>query len=114
MNWNYIKDKIQVFGKDDYVFADMFISIIKTFDDIHNKEDIKLYTLKMLQELLKEKSIDFYIAKGFDIIPIKYDSDDEIKEIIRMVDKDWSLIGYRLPEPNELFWISLKDDYFFE
>ena len=41
-NWLYIKDKIIVLGEDDYVFADMFISVISEFKN-SNKEDLKIY-----------------------------------------------------------------------
>lgn len=43
MLWKDVKDKILVFGEDDYVFADMFISIIKEYDKVINQRFAGLY-----------------------------------------------------------------------
>ena len=57
MNWERIKDKILIFGEDDYIFADMFTSIINEYEKVQNLEDLKFFTYSMLTELMDEKLI---------------------------------------------------------
>ena len=54
MNWESIKDKILIFGEDDYIFANMFISIINEYEKVQNLEDLKFFTYSMLTELMDE------------------------------------------------------------
>lgn len=104
MDWNYIKDKILVFGEDDYIFADMMISILDEFDSVVNKESKKIFTLKMLHELMQEKLIDVFYVTEIEFEPYNYDSEDDILKFINKIDLRWSKLNYELPLPNELFW----------
>ncbi|SUX48469.1 hypothetical protein [Chryseobacterium indoltheticum] len=45
MHWKNIKDKVLIFGEDDYVFADMFVSIINEYDKIVTNDDLRRYTV---------------------------------------------------------------------
>lgn len=111
-NWLYIKDKIIVLGEDDYVFADMFISVISEFKN-SNKEDLKIYTFKMLQELMIENLIDVFVLKNeknmVNNMLYKYENEIDIEKFIKNIDKKWALLGYQLPEPSELFWITTSE-----
>ncbi|SHM97189.1 hypothetical protein [Flavobacterium chilense] len=104
MDWNYIKDKILVFGKDDYIFADMMISILDEFDSVVNKESKRIFTLKMLHELMQEKLIDVFYVTETEFKSYNYDSEDDILKFIGEIDLRWSKLNYELPLPNELFW----------
>jgi hypothetical protein len=104
MDWDYIKDKILVFGEDDYIFADMMISVLGEFDSAVNKESKRIFTLKMLQELMYEKLIDVYYVSETEFESYNYDSDDDISKFIEEIDLRWSKLNYELPLPNELFW----------
>ena len=116
MNWEYLKDKILVFAEDDYVFADMFISILSEYEN-DKIEDIKISTFKMLQELMNENLIDVFILenklhkkkKVLDNIFYKYETKQDIENFIKKIDKEWEFINYRLPEPNELFLIATNE-----
>ena len=115
--WSYIKDKIIVFGENDYVFADMFISIISEFENINNNDDLKIYTFKMLNELMSENLIDAFTLKNeiidneFFIVNIlyKYENKIDIENFIKSIDNEWALLNYNLPEPNQLFWITTNE-----
>ena len=116
MDWKYLKDKILVFGVDDYVFADMFISIISENED--NKiENLKIAIFKMLQELMNENLIDVFVLENkvymnktvVDNIFYKYETEQDIENFVRKVDREWALINYQLPRPNELFWITTNE-----
>ncbi|WP_166923477.1 hypothetical protein [Flavobacterium poyangense] len=104
MDWNYIKDKILVFGEDDYIFANMMISILDEFDSVVNKESKRIFTLKMLHELMEEKLIDVFYVTETEFESYNYDSEDDILKFIGEIDLRWSKLNYELPLPNELFW----------
>jgi hypothetical protein len=104
MDWNYIKDKILVFGEDDYIFADMMISILDEFDSVVNKESKRIFTLQMLHELMQEKLIDVFYVTETEFESYNYDSEDDILKFIDEIDLRWSKLNYELPLPNELFW----------
>ncbi|WP_291287870.1 hypothetical protein [Flavobacterium sp.] len=104
MDWNYIKDKILVFGEDDYIFADMMISILDEFDSVVNKKSKRVFTLKMLHELMQEKLIDVFYVTETEFESYNYDSEDDILNFISEIDLRWSKLNYELPLPNELFW----------
>ncbi len=111
MNWERIKDKILIFGEDDYIFADMFISIINEYEKVQNFEDLKFFTYSMLTELMDEKLIKIYVPKidkGNIIQIIEYICNDKKSEleIIKIIDNEWKYIDYKIPQPNELFWIT--------
>ena len=111
MLWKDVKDKILVFGEDDYVFADMFISIIKEYDKVINQEDLQVYTFTMLEELMNENLIKIFLLyndKDGVLQTCLYEySDTEAKvNLINLLNEKWKEIGYRLPNPTELFWLT--------
>ncbi len=113
-SWSHIKDKIIVFGEDDYVFAAMFISIMSEFENISNNNDLKIYTFKMLNELMNENLIDVFTLKNeiidnkifVDKTLYKYENKIDIENFIKNIDNEWALLNYNFPEPNQLFWIT--------
>jgi hypothetical protein len=111
-DWSYIKDKIIVLGENDYVFADMFISVISEFEN-SSKVDLKIYTFKMLQELMNENLIDVFVLKNemniVNNILYKYENKIDIENFIKNIDIEWAILGYKFPEPNELFWITTNE-----
>lgn len=117
MKWESIKDKILVLGEDDFVFADMFVSIISQYNGLKTNEDIKESSLKMLRELMTEKLIDVFVLKKEKInnkvvisnILYNYDSLKSINVFLINLDKDWTFYNNRLPQPDELFWISSNE-----
>lgn len=110
MHWKNIKDKVLIFGEDDYVFADMFVSIINEYDKIVTNDDLRRYTFKMLEELMDENLIKVYLlndnAKDLQINLYDYSNKQNKMDLISLLDKKWRQINYRLPQPNELFWIT--------
>lgn len=97
MNWERIKDKILIFGEDDYIFADMFTSIINEYEKVQNLEDLKFFTYSMLTELMDEKLIKIYVPKidkGNIIQIIEYICNDKKSEleIIKIIDNEWKYI----------------------
>jgi len=106
MTWEYVKDKVLVFGEDDYVFANMFIAIIHELPEVEDKETIKLFTYIMLEQLLAEKLVIAYRVSRQELIEYQCDSTEEIKTFIKGIDDEWAGLKYLLPEPNQLFWIT--------
>lgn len=111
MLWKDVKDKILVFGEDDYVFADMFISIIKEYDKVINQEDLQVYTFTMLEELMNENLIKIFLLyndKDGVLQTYLYEySDTKAKvHLINLLNEKWKEITYRLPSPTELFWLT--------
>jgi len=109
MTWEYVKDKVLVFGEDDYVFADIFIAIIQEFDKVEDKETAKLYTHIMLEELLAEKLVTAYLVDSKELVEYDCDSAEKIKSFIKVIDNEWEHIKYTLPQPNQLFWITTTE-----
>ena len=112
MEWNYIKDKILVWGEDDYVFADAFVSIISEFNS--DNDHLIRNTFSMLRELISEELISVYILKTqkeeiIELINYHFNDPEDIEEFIKGVNKEWSQINYKLPQPNQLFWISTNE-----
>lgn len=62
MNWKDIKEKILIFGEEDYVFADMFVAIV---NELNTKEKKNVHddTLTMLYELLRDRLVDVFILR---------------------------------------------------
>lgn len=106
MNWNYVKDKILVFGKDDYVFSDMFISIVGEFDDVLNNDDRILFCYEMLRELMSENLIDIFLLDKKELIPFKFNCLEDINQFVNTIDREWKILNYEFPNPNQLFWIT--------
>lgn len=110
MTWNDVKEKLLVFGEDDYVFADMFISIINEYINSSNKNDLIVLTYTMLRELMDENLINIFVLtiseKGV-VNPNFYSYNDKKSkdDLIEYIDSKWKEMDYRLPFPNELFWI---------
>jgi len=110
MDWNEVKEKILIFGIEDYVFADMFVSIVSELnakDNIHN-------TFSILHELLRERLIDIFLFKKgkneiIDIIKFSFNEEKDIVQLIKKIDEEWKLFNYDLPEPNQLFWVTTTD-----
>lgn len=112
MEWNYSKDKILVWGEDDYVFADAFVSIISEFNS--DNDHLIVNTFSMLRELISEELISVYILKTqkeeiIELINYHFNDPEDIEEFIKSVNKEWSQINYKLPQPNQLFWISTNE-----
>lgn len=118
MSWEKLKDKILVFGENDYVFADMFISILlENQNNNISVEDIKILLFKMLNELMNEKLINVFILKNEEkngkkmVINISYSykNINDIENFIGIIDKEWVLLNYKFPKPNELFWVTTSE-----
>lgn len=116
MNWEYIKDKILVWGEDDYVFSNVFVSIIGEYRHETN-QDLVTNTYLMLHELMSENLIDVFVLenkmyidkKVVDNLFYKYKTKEDIENFIIKIDKEWTLLNYQFPEPNELFWIMTNE-----
>ena len=107
MNWKYLKDKILVFGEDDYIFSDMFISIVSDYEGCFNDGDKMLYTYKMLREIMSEYLVDVFIVKSNkELIPIIFNNALDIENFIIEIDKGWKKLNYKLPNPDQLFWLT--------
>ena len=111
MLWKEVKDKILIFSEDDYVFADMFISIIKEYDKVTNQEDLQVYTFAMLEELMNENLINIFLLENNETGVLKtclYEYSDTKSKVhlINLLNQKWKEIGYRLPTPAELFWLT--------
>ena len=103
MNWGYIKDKILVFGEDDYVFSDMFFSIIGEFGKVEDIETRTLYAFVMLKELMQEKLITVYRISEKTLEEYVYSSESDIEKLISAISLEWKNIGYSL-QGSELFF----------
>jgi hypothetical protein len=106
MDWNTVKNKIEDFITDDYVFADVFISLVEKYDKVEDNESLRLFALKMLKELMQSNTIFIHIVSETSLKKIEYASAEDIDRILNYIDTEWSKIDYRLPLPNQLFWIS--------
>jgi len=117
MDWEYIKDKVLVFGEDDYVFSNVFVAIISEHRYKTNK-DLVTNVYLLLQELMQENLIEVFILKtelkdGKKVVEnllYKYENNIDVENFIKKVDEEWALSNYRLPEPNELFWITTNEN----
>lgn len=109
MTWEYVKDKVLIFGEDDYVFADIFIAIIQEFYKVEDKEALKLYAYIMLEELLTEKLIMAYLVSPEELVEYDCDSAEKIKSFIKIIDNEWAGLIYFRPLPNQLFWITTTE-----
>lgn len=87
MDWEYIKDKVLVFGEEDYVFIDMIMSIVKEFDNAVNKETTKIYTCLLIEELMRENLIDIFEVEENFLKRMYFTSDTEILTIISEIKK---------------------------
>ena len=110
-DWDEIKKKILSFGEDDYVFADMFVLIINEYENVRTNEDLRIYTIGMLDELMENKLIKIYLLrKDENNILIneesKYDTFEQKDKLIKIIDESWKALEYRIPNPDELFWIT--------
>lgn len=106
MDWDIIKNKIEDFIIDDYVFADMFISLVEKYDNVEDKQSLRLFVLKMLKELMQSNSAIIHIVSETSLNKVEYVSEDDVNRILNWIDMEWAKIDYRLPLPNQLFWIS--------
>ena len=117
MDWEYIKDKVLVFGEDDYVFSNVFVAIISEHRYKTNK-DLVTNVYLLLQELMHENLIEVFILKtelkdGKKVVEnllYKYENNIDVENFIKKVDEEWASSNYRLPEPNELFWITTNEN----
>ncbi|MCX8531950.1 hypothetical protein [Chryseobacterium luquanense] len=110
-DWEEIKKKILLFGEDDYVFADMFISIVNEYENIHNIEDLKIYAMAMLNELMESNLIKIFLLKKDEkniLINEEYSfkTPEQKKDLIKIIDERWKALQYRLPNPDEIFWVT--------
>ncbi|MFD2600853.1 MULTISPECIES: hypothetical protein [Flavobacterium] len=106
MNWGYTKDKILVFGENDYVFFDMFLSIIEEFEKVEDVESRMIYTLIMLKELMNEKLVDVYLVSEKKIEEYVYFSVEDIERLGSTISFKWAEINYSLPERDVFFCIT--------
>ena len=114
MDWEYIKDKILVWGEDEYVFSDIFVSII---GENSTNQDLVTTTYVMLRELMNEKLIDVFVLENkvymdkkiVDNILYKYETKEDIENFIIKIDKEWTMLNYQLPNPDKLFWLTTTE-----
>lgn|GEM_PF-7005975 len=114
MTWKYIKDKILVWGEDDYVFADAFVSIVHELDSSIEKMDLVQNTLKMLEELMIEGLIDVFILikennEIIDVVPCNIFDENDIFKFVKNVKEEWKQLGYSFPKPDQLFWTTTNE-----
>ncbi|WP_432671543.1 hypothetical protein [Flavobacterium sp. SM2513] len=111
MNWEYLKDKILVFGDDDWIFSDMFISIVGDYEGCFNDEDRMLYTYKMLREIMSDNLIDIYFIKpNENLTPFIYNNAQDIDYFISKIDVEWKKQNYKVPDPDQLFWATTNSN----
>lgn len=109
MTWKYLKDKVLVFGEDDYIFSDMFISIVSEIEYRCNDENRMLFTYKMLRELMSEKLVDVFIVKPNEqLIPFIFNTAQDIENFLTHIDKEWKKLNYKVPNPDQLFWLTIN------
>lgn len=113
MNWKDIKEKILIFGEEDYVFADMFVAIV---NELNTKEKKNVHddTLNMLYELLRDRLVDVFILRKekkeiIDIIKYNINDEKDIIQLLNTINEEWKLFNYDLPQPNQLFWVTTTD-----
>ncbi|WP_448606644.1 hypothetical protein [Paenimyroides ceti] len=113
MNWKDIKEKILIFGEEDYVFADMFVAIV---NELNTKEKKNVHddTLNMLYELLRDRLVDVFILRKekkeiIDIIKYNINDEKDIIQLLKTIKDEWKLFNYDLPQPNQLFWVTTTD-----
>ena len=112
MNWNEIKNKILIFGEDDYIFADMFISIVGEIDS--EKNNLIKNTFLMLKELIDDKLVEIYILniknnEIKDLIKYEIKCEEDVSKLIHIIDSEWQKINYQFPKPNQLFWATTTE-----
>src|SRR5690606_4499021 len=98
MTWNYVKDKVLVFGEDDYVFSCMFAGIISEYDKVEGAESEIFYTYIMLKELMDEGLVEVYLIPGNNIEEYIYSSEEDIETFISIIDTRWKEIKYSLTD----------------
>lgn len=68
----------------------------------------------MLKELISEELINVYLLKTqkeeiIEVINYHFNNPEDIEGFIKNVNKKWSQINYKLPQPNQLFWIATNE-----
>lgn len=106
MIWNQVKFVVLAFGEDDYLFADMFISIIGKFNKVDDKESKIIYTFLMLKELMHEGLVEVFFVSETTTDKYEFKASEDIDYFIEKINTEWKELSYELPKPNQLFWIT--------